>query len=341
LKTQIDGLPANPVDSRAAHTATDLNNQLNSLSAQLNQLNNQQQQALNTQASLIEGSRVLDPPAYKPPSKKKVVVKDGLAGLIAGLALGMIIVVVGELLSDRLRRRADVAAALGAPVELSVGRLPDPKWFAGIRLRLALKHPSVALRQVEGKLRTHLESTPISGLSLVEVEAAKPAALALTALALSLASEGKRVMLFDAAHGRPLATILKRNGSADGDARVVINGREMALFVAPDDPAQMAWMDCPEDADVILTLATVDPALGAEHMTTWVSEVVVMVRAGTTSATHLDAVGQLLRQALIGVRCAVLIDADPADHSSGLPTRYRTAEDSLDNSFGAVKAVGP
>ena len=38
-----------------------------------------------------------------------------------GLVLGLGIVIVRALVSDRLRRRDDVAHALGAPVNLSVG----------------------------------------------------------------------------------------------------------------------------------------------------------------------------------------------------------------------------
>jgi capsular polysaccharide biosynthesis protein len=67
---------------------------------------------------------VLDTAYVVPVSAKKTAIKDGLSGLIAGLGLGITIVIIGELLSDRVRARSDVAAALGAPVELSVGRLP-------------------------------------------------------------------------------------------------------------------------------------------------------------------------------------------------------------------------
>ena len=149
-------------------------------------------------------------------------------------------------------------------------------------------------------------------------------------------------MLFDGAEGRPLAALLGGRRGQDPGRTVTINGHEVALFVAPEDPDQMAWMDCPEDADVILTLATVDPALGAEHISTSVSDVVVMVRAGAASFVHLDTVGQLLRQALIGVRSAILIDSDRDDHSSGLVVGYAAPEDATtDHTQRAVKAVRP
>jgi hypothetical protein len=337
LSGQIDASPVNPVGSQATHVA-DLRTQRSNDTGQLIQLQTQVQTALNTEASVNQGSRILDPPAYVAASKKKVVIKDGISGLIAGLAFGLMLAILGELLSDRVRRRADVAAALATPVELSVGHLPRPRWLAGPRMRHALKHPSAPLRLVQHRLRDHLDSTPIAGLSLVEIGAAKPAALALTLLARSLASEGKRVILFDAAYGRPLATLLGKRGGSDRPGAVGTDEPGVALFVAPEDPAQIAWMDCPEDADVLLTLATVDPAMGAEHISTSVSDVIVMVRAGAASAVHIDAIGQLLRQALIGVRSTVLINADPDDHSSGLPARYGAGEDYLDRPPNTIKA---
>ena len=90
---------------------------------QINTLNHQIYQAQGTLSSVTNNSLVLDS-AYVPhKSLKKVAIKDGLTGLVAGLALGISIVILGELSSDRVRTRADVASALGAPVDLSVGRL--------------------------------------------------------------------------------------------------------------------------------------------------------------------------------------------------------------------------
>jgi capsular polysaccharide biosynthesis protein len=181
LAEQINAFPSNPSGSQASQLAG-LVNQRDGYSSQLTQLQNQVQQEKNTEASLTQGSTVLDPGRYVPASKKKVVIKDALAGLVAGLALGMVIVIIGALLSDRVRRRADVAAALGTTVELSVGHLPHPRFFAGPRLRRALKRPGPDLRRIEHRLRDHLESTPIAGLSLVEIGAGDAAALALAAL---------------------------------------------------------------------------------------------------------------------------------------------------------------
>ena len=58
-----------------------------------------------------------------PHSKLKPLISYAVLGLIAGLAVGLAIIVVRALVSDRLRRRDDIAYALDAPVRLSVGTI--------------------------------------------------------------------------------------------------------------------------------------------------------------------------------------------------------------------------
>ena len=68
-----------------------------------------------TTSSMIDGTQVLDAATAMPHSKIKDVIEYVLSGLIGGLAIGLGIVIVRELISDRLRRRDDIAAALGGP----------------------------------------------------------------------------------------------------------------------------------------------------------------------------------------------------------------------------------
>ncbi len=83
-----------------------------------------------TTASMIRGTSVLDPPAPIPPSRKHLAAIFGAAGFFASLALGLGVVIIGAVTSNRLRRRDDVAQALGAPVKLSVGKV-RPLWAPG------------------------------------------------------------------------------------------------------------------------------------------------------------------------------------------------------------------
>lgn len=123
LETQLNTLSASGTKAQSVGNETALNNQLDNDNLSIGTLNQEIRQDQQSEYGTIHLSSILDPPYIVAVSAKKTAIKDGLSGLVAGLALGITIVILGELLSDRVRRRADVASALGAPVELSVGRL--------------------------------------------------------------------------------------------------------------------------------------------------------------------------------------------------------------------------
>ncbi len=200
---------------------------------------------------------------------------------------------------------------------------PAISWMRAAVLRRRLKRPTPALLLVERQLSAHLESAASAALAVVEINAAEPAALAMAALARSLVSEGKRVLIADAAYGRPLAALLGDRRPPGTVRTVSVHGTPVPLLVAPDDPAHIANAEAGEDADAILILATVDPARGADHISAWASDAVVMLRAGQVSAAWIDAVRHRLRQADMTVKSAVLIDADADNHSYGAPSTYQ------------------
>jgi hypothetical protein len=175
---------------------------------------------------------------------------------------------------------------------------------------------------------------------VVEVESGDAAALAVAALGHALASEGQRVVIADAARGRPLAVLLGADRSARAVQEVAVNGRKIGLFVAPDDPTEMADKQIGEDAHAILILATVDPAFGADHIAAWASDAVVMVKAGGANGAQIDGVAHQLRDARMIIRAGLLIETDPDDHSSGVPATYRHARDPADVLLESLRATG-
>ena len=78
--------------------------------------------------SMVTGSYVLDAATALPRSHVKGAALYIAGGLLGGIVVGMAGVVISALLSSRLRRRDDLAAALGAPVRLSVGPLRRRRW---------------------------------------------------------------------------------------------------------------------------------------------------------------------------------------------------------------------
>jgi hypothetical protein len=76
----------------------------------------------------------------------------------------------------------------------------------------------------------------------------------------------------------------------------------------------MPW----SSADVVLAVATADPAVGAWHLGQWANKATVLVTAGRSSAQRINGTAELLRAASIGVASAILVNADSYDDSVGL-----------------------
>jgi len=290
-----------------------------------------------TTATMIQGSQVLNPATADHHSRIKGALEYVGSAAIAGLVIGVGIVVVRAIVSDRLRRRDDVADVLGAPVRLSVGNL-------GSRRRLGRAGGS---RREAQRLVAYLRNAVPRGgprpaaLAVVAVDNAPAVAPPLVDLARSYAKVGKSVVLADMSPGAPAARLLGVKGPGvhavtAGDARLTlaVGARDEIAPVGPLSrgrrPAQLAEPN-PElvaacaSADLLLTLVVLDPALGGDYLATWASDVVVTVTAGQSSATRIQAVGDMVRLAGAESVSAVLIGADKGDETLGM-TAARPAE---------------
>lgn len=336
LSSQISQVSAEP--SSPAQQA-----ELKSLRAEHDQalltLSTLQQSVADTQASTstpsaVIGSVVLDPAAPLAYSKFKPMISYVAYGLIGGLALGLGIVVVLAITSDRMRRRDDIARALGAPVKLSVGSVRLGRRLAPGRRGLKARG-DISVRQIVAHLR---QSVPTrerrAALAVVPVDGPDVAALALVSLALSYAAEGRKVLLADLAPGAPAAALLDSNRA--GVRMVGLQKTRLMLAVperdevapvgpigrAPDENQRSKFSEevasAYVSAEILLTLVTLDPALGAEHLATWAPNVVVMVTAGRSSWTRVQAVGELIRLGGSFLTSAVLVGADKSDETLGV-----------------------
>jgi capsular polysaccharide biosynthesis protein len=283
-----------------------------------------------TQA-MVQGSQVLDQATAVKHSRTKGALLYAGGGLLGGLVLGMVIVVVGAITSDRLRRRDDIASAIGAPVGLSVGRLtasrlPD--------LRGRDTHRRDVDRVVE-HLRKAVpgSSRGPAGLAVVAVDNAPAVAQAVVALAVSCAKQRWRVALADLSNGAHAARLLHADspgistvGPEGAPVVVVVPGAE---DVAPAGPLLSRTSPdghAPEDgslaaacarADLVLSLVNLDPAFGGEYLATWATEAVAVVTAGESTSVRIRAVGEMVRLAGTHLGSVVVIDADRSDESLG------------------------
>ncbi len=289
-----------------------------------------------TAASMIAGSRVLDSAAALPRSKVRSPVVYAVGGALAGLLAGIAIVIIQELVSDRLRRRDDIAVALGAPVELSVRR-PPRHWPRGLAAAQGQDMQRI-VKYLRGVI-VHARTGNTPALAIVALDEPRSGALSVASLALALAADGKRVMVADLAAGAPAARLLgvRTPGvavatSADRQltvavppradfarigpverARIGADGHSPAGFAVPDELA-VAY----GQADLLITLVTLDPALGTEYLPTWAVGAVVMLTAGESSGTKIHTAGEMIRLAGTRLISAILLDADKADESLGM-----------------------
>src|SRR6185437_9224819 len=125
--------------------------------------------------SMVKGTQVLDPAAPIPPSRRHIAVINAIAGLICGLGIGLSIVVASALISDRPRRRDDVARMLG-----SVVRSVDRPRLTGVPLRGRgrIPVPRGEIHHLSNRLREAIPDRGRTALAVVAVDSVRPAAMA-------------------------------------------------------------------------------------------------------------------------------------------------------------------
>jgi capsular polysaccharide biosynthesis protein len=290
-------------------------------------------QSLTTNESMIQNSGLLDPAAPLPTSKFHKEYVYVLGGLVGGAAIGLIYVMLASLMTDRLRRRDDVARALGAPVRLSVGRVHRASWRPGRRGLAATRASEV--QRVAAQLRAALPEHVGGGaaaLAVIAVDDPRLAALPVVAMAVSRARAGWQVVLADLSDGAVAAKLL---GVTEPGVRIVTaDGEQFALVVPesedltpegplrhvaePRDETARPLPVAPDSGDVLLSLVSLDPGVGADHLASWATDAVAIVTAGESSATRVHAAGEMMRQAGVPISAAFLLCADKNDESVGI-----------------------
>ena len=335
--SQLSSEPASPiVDAQLNTLRAELTNATAVLGADGNAVIGNQTNTLPGLTAALKNSQILSVVALAH-SRFKPLITDAAIGLVVGLALSLTIVVIRELVSDRLRRRDDIAYTLDAPVKLSVRTLRSRRWRTISPRRAARRNLDMA--RVVAQLRSAVPRTTQgpAGLAIVAVDNAPVVARAVATLATSYAGQGNRVIAADLSRGTHMAHLL---GVKRAGAHVVRrNGAEFVVAVPDrDDAAPVGPMRATtspgvptqsEDgrlasyaaAELFLTLVTLDPALGGDHLATWATNAVVVVSAGESSVERIHGVGEMIRLAGARLDSVVLIGADKSDESLGLMRR--------------------
>ncbi len=320
LTGQINAL----VPGSQGQELTTLIGQQTTMSAQVTTLQQSVQQDNLDTLSVSKGSTVLTAGTAAHLSLARLLALDGLTGLVAGLAAGLFIVTVQAVLSDRLRRREDIAAVLGVPVDVSIGPLRR-RFRSRPTVAAMAAAPPATMQPLVQYLYDRLEAGgPRPTELLVALDDLDVPAGAMAALAARLSSSGKQVGLVDATDRRVLGRALGLTEAGTRKARIG-SAPEVTLVVLPrpwepdlGERGDFAQGDL-ADLDAVLVVATCDLAHGAWHLQRWGTDAVLAVSAGASTAQRINAVAELLDAAQVPVSSAVLLETDADDDSVGLP----------------------
>lgn len=348
LRQQVDTLTkefdansrGTPAQQAAAQIALTRSSRLND---QVDALQQSIDTAMNGAESLIDASTVIDKPALVQVSTKRRLVLVAASGLIGGIGLGCGLVLFAALTTSRLRRREEVALAIGAPVQAAVERL-RPRRLAALGLP-SRRRRSVAATEGLEVLAHSLESAfdrvgrSPARLVLATVDNEPEGTQIAGAVGVRLTGGRRGVFLVDlSTAGRLEKTVQDALGTQRGPsmAPAVFRPRGVPALargpLAPvgstselrdDDPLRAGW----DAADLVLTLASVDLNTGSDELASWGEHVVLLVTAGRSSAERLRGAADLLRRAGLRVLCVLMIGADPTDESIGRTESEEAADE--------------
>jgi hypothetical protein len=306
--------------------------------------------SLQTEAA-ISSTHVIDPARAVRSSAKKAMLLDVGSGVIGGGALGVGLVLFRALTSERVRRRHEVALALGAPVRFSVTS-SGPQERRSRRLWLRLRGRAPWRRRDLDTLVFGLESAIVphgvppelatsdafASLYTANVAVAavgnnaRAAAAVIAAVASHLRVYGFSVFLVDLSRAGALVRSIPR---ADAPSVFRPSGvpnlamgprgsRSPVIDLPVGHPLRERW----DAADIVIALVEVDPGIEVENLSSWVDHVVPMVTAGRCTAELLETTAGLIRASGIALPFAMMVGAEETDQSLGLvdPARSQAAE---------------
>jgi hypothetical protein len=94
------------------------------------------------------------------------------------------------------------------------------------------------------------------------------------------------------------------------------------------DPSVTPLVAACASANLLLTLLSLDPGVGADHLNGWADGAVTVVTAGRSSWTKIHAAGEMIRLAGTRLVSGVLVGADKHDDSLGvIPIPLGTGRD--------------
>jgi capsular polysaccharide biosynthesis protein len=316
IQAQIDelnqqlGAKADSTTSSDAATTALLARRAN-LNKNLTSMNDAIAAVTNSTAAVVGGSSAIDNGAAVERSMVQQLGRNALSGLAAGLAAGVALVILLAVTSNRVWRREDVAEAIRHSIDLSTGRIGVGRFSSAHASQRLITHPNPELAKVVAHLRSQVATSARLSLAVVAAGDVDVAAVSVCATAIALARDGYRVVVVDASK-RSIVNRhrLFRQGESE---RANADARGGIRVVSPANGGTAST----DAAEIVLVLATLDPAEGLEPIRPLASEAVVIVTAGGSTMATLRAASEMLEVAQIELRSVVLVNSSVHDESFG------------------------
>lgn len=305
------------------------------LTDQLAQLRRQVQSAFLEPTVISRTSRVIDPATADEKAVLKMALSNSIAGGLGGAVLAAFgIVTLAIIGADRLRLPEDVASAAGVPVVLGVHDRRKP--IAGFLRRRRGEGSDARMVSQYLEKATKEPDGGAGRLIVASVDADRSAASAVAAAASDLAGVGMDVFVADfsgrshlskifSLHPARTPQILDSEHSGVLRVWVPINGRQVF-----GDEREDGLSDGLDSAEAVLTLISLDPAVGAMHLREWSRSAIVFIRAGQLTAQDVRSACRLIRDAGIEVVAIVVSGADRGSKCLGVAPAYSsTAQEKL------------
>lgn len=293
--------------------------------AQISELEQEIERTRIVAGAVAGASHVLDPTdALDGRSLVRSLALDTTAGLVAGGSVGAGWVLLGALLSQRVRRREEIAMALGTRVCCSVGRVPTRVSHGAPRpgrRRSSLGRAVACVSQLVAPDPAADGHGPVRW-AVGAVENGPETTVLAAALAVDRARAGDRVLVVDLTERGRVGRAVAGLWSGAGTRPVVLRPDGVPTrAVGPVPGAEMSTATVAEaesGADLVLVVVDIDPAVGLDHVAARAERLVVVVSAGGSTAERLRTTAELARAAGLEPSEAVLVNADATDDSLGL-----------------------
>lgn len=326
ISDQIDSLSRK--ESANSTQISSLISQRTQLQDQISTLQQSVEDATLGTTAIVAASRLIDDAAVKPSSPLRRLVLVLMTGLIGCTAMGVGLVLVVAILSDKLHTRVEVATALEVPVATSVGRvIPIPRlltWFPGVRRQN--KRRADEMQRLAGAIK---KAIPGKGagqwLAVGCIDNAEEVALGVVLAAAELQRSGLIVRVIDMTEQGLTEAVLEAVRGGGSDLKLAISRPRTLPSLARDVSDIMTYgpetreIPALSETDVFLTVADLDPAIGAYHLSAWTNRVLVAVTAGLSGAEKVRTAAELVRAAGLELHGGILIRSEQRDASSVYP----------------------